>query len=132
MTTTAKPDTTTTGPPPSRTRRVVDAVDERLGIKALEYAVPEHANNLAWSLGGITAGAIIILIITGVLLVQVYAPVPETANQTVRDMVTNVWGMRLSGRYTSRPPKRCMSPLRCTRCESSSPAPTNAPVRATG
>ncbi len=94
MTTTERPDTPTTGPVPSRTRRVVDAVDERLGIKALEYPVPEHANNLAWSLGGITAGAFIILIITGVLLVQFYAPVPETANQTVRDMVTNVWGMR--------------------------------------
>jgi quinol-cytochrome oxidoreductase complex cytochrome b subunit len=91
---TTKTTTTTTGPPPSRTRRMMDAVDERLGIRALEYPVPEHANNLAWSLGGITAGAFIILIITGVLLVQFYAPVPETANQTVRDMITNVWGMR--------------------------------------
>ena len=94
MTTTERPVAPATGPVPSRTRCVMDAVDERLGIKALEYPVPEHANNLAWSLGGITAGSFMILIVTGVFLVQFYAPVPETANQSVRDMVTNVWGMR--------------------------------------
>ena len=31
---------------PGRWRRFVDAVDERMGIKALAYPVPEHANNL--------------------------------------------------------------------------------------
>ena len=77
----------------SRTRRIVDVVDDRLGIKALEYPVPEHANNLAWSLGGVTAAAFGILIITGILLVQFYDPMPETANQTLRDMVTDIWGM---------------------------------------
>ena len=75
-------------------RRAVDVVDDRLGIKALEYPVPEHANNLAWSLGGVTACAFALLVVTGVLLVQFYAPVPEEANQSVRDMVTDVWGMR--------------------------------------
>lgn len=79
---------------PSRLRRGVDAVDERLGIRALEYPVPEHANNLAWSLGGITAAAFGLLIATGILLVQFYAPTPETANASVRDLVTDVWGMR--------------------------------------
>jgi len=78
-----------------RFRKAVDVVDERLGIRALEYPVPEHANNLAWSLGGITAFAFGLLIVTGILLVQFYSPVPETANQSVRDMVTDVWGMRL-------------------------------------
>jgi quinol-cytochrome oxidoreductase complex cytochrome b subunit len=80
--------------PESRLRRAVDAVDDRLGIRALEYPVPEHANNLAWSLGGVTAAAFLILIGTGILLVQFYAPVPESANTSVRDMVTDVWGMR--------------------------------------
>jgi quinol-cytochrome oxidoreductase complex cytochrome b subunit len=55
--------------------------------------VPEHANNLAWSLGGVTAAAFGILIVTGILLVQFYDPVPESANQSVRDMVTDIWGM---------------------------------------
>lgn len=79
--------------PRSRARRVLDVVDDRLGITALEYPVPEHANNLAWSLGGVTAAAFTLLIVTGVLLVQFYDPVPEAANQSVRDMVTDVWGM---------------------------------------
>lgn len=77
----------------SRTRRIVDVVDDRLGIKALEYPVPEHANNLAWSLGGVTASAFGILIGTGILLVQFYDPMPESANQSLRDMVTDIWGM---------------------------------------
>jgi len=59
----------------------------------LEYPVPEHGNNLAWSLGGVTAVAFVLLIVTGVLLVQFYSPVPEAANLSVRRMVTNVWGM---------------------------------------
>jgi ubiquinol-cytochrome c reductase cytochrome b subunit len=75
-------------------RRALDVVDERMGIRALEYPVPEHANNLSWSLGGVTAFAFVILLVTGVLLVQFYSPQPETANESVRDMVTNVWGMR--------------------------------------
>ena len=78
----------------SRTRRVLDVLDERLGIKALEYPVPEHANNLAWSLGGVTASALVILIITGTILVQFYSPVPESANESVRHIVSHVWGGR--------------------------------------
>ena len=83
-------------PPPRRgvARRALDVVDERMGIRALEYPVPEHANNLAWSLGGVTAFAFGVLIVTGVLLVQFYSPQPETANESVRDMVTDVWGMQ--------------------------------------
>ena len=77
-----------------RLRRAVDVVDERLGIRALEYPVPEHANNLAWSLGGLTAFSFVLLIVTGVLLAQFYSPVPESANQSVREMATDVWGMR--------------------------------------
>lgn len=76
------------------TRRAIDVIDDRLGIKALEYPVPEHANSLAWSLGGVTACAFGVLVVTGILLVQFYSPVPESANQSVRDLVTDVWGMR--------------------------------------
>ncbi|MGW7310984.1 cytochrome b N-terminal domain-containing protein [Streptomyces sp. NPDC054835] len=71
--------------------RAVDAVDERMGIKALTYPVPEHANNLAWSLGGITAVAFVILLATGIYITQFFAPIPEDANQSVRDLVTEVW-----------------------------------------
>ena len=81
-------------PPHGRLRRAVDVVDERLGIRALEYPVPEHANKLAWSLGGITAAALLILIVTGVVLVQFYDPTPEAANASVRHTVEHVWGGR--------------------------------------
>jgi ubiquinol-cytochrome c reductase cytochrome b subunit len=67
-------------------------VDERLGIGALAYPVPEHANGLAWSLGGITAVSFAVLVVTGLVLVQFYSPTPETANASVRDIMTGVWG----------------------------------------
>jgi len=73
-------------------RRALDAIDERLGLKALQYPVPEHANTLAWSLGGLTAASLLLLIVTGLLLTQFYNPVPEVANQSVRDIMTGVWG----------------------------------------
>jgi ubiquinol-cytochrome c reductase cytochrome b subunit len=77
---------------PTRRRRALDAIDERLGIKALEYPVPEHANNLAWSLGGVSAVALGILIVTGILLAQFYNPIPEDANSSVRHIISDVWG----------------------------------------
>ncbi|GAB1339817.1 hypothetical protein ACE1SV_64070 [Streptomyces sp. E-15] len=82
------------GAEPSRRgwfHRAADAVDERMGIKALTYPVPEHANNLAWSLGGITAVAFVILLVTGIYITQFYAPIPQDANQSVRDLVTDIW-----------------------------------------
>lgn len=94
MTTSTEPASTPASQPRSRTRRVLDVIDDRLGITALEYPVPEHANNLAWSLGGVTAAALGILIATGVVLAQFYSPVPETANESVRHIVTDVWGGR--------------------------------------
>ena len=96
MTTVREPESVPASVPvphKGRTRKVIDVIDDRLGIKALEYPVPAHANNLAWSLGGVTAASFGLLIVTGVLLVQFYNPVPEEANQSVRDMVTQVWGM---------------------------------------
>ena len=77
---------------PGKVRAALDVLDERLGIGALDYPVPEHANNLAWSLGGITASALGILIVTGIILVQFYSPVPESANASVRHIVTGVPG----------------------------------------
>jgi ubiquinol-cytochrome c reductase cytochrome b subunit len=71
---------------------VLDAVDERLGLKALQYEVPEHANNLAWSLGGLTAASLGILIVTGIVLTQFYNPSPDVANGSVRHIVLAVWG----------------------------------------
>lgn len=75
----------------TRFSRAVEAIDERMGIKALSYPVPEHANNLGWSLGGLTAVMFFTLLASGIYLAQFYVPVPEEANQSIRDIMTNVW-----------------------------------------
>ena len=56
--------------------------------------MPAHANNLGWSLGGLTAAALFILIATGIFLTQFYNPTPEVANASVREIVTGVWAGR--------------------------------------
>lgn len=84
-------DRVSSAPSRSRARRALDAVDERMGIDALKYPVPEHANNLGWSLGGLTAFTFVVLLVTGIYLAQFYNPMPEAANQSVRDITTNVW-----------------------------------------
>lgn len=71
-------------------RRFISAVDERLGLDALRYPVPEHANNLVWSLGGLTAVSLAVLAGTGIVLAQFYAPTPEVANASVRTIVEDV------------------------------------------
>lgn len=76
---------------PTRSRRLVDTVDSRLGLDALRYPVPEHANNLAWSLGGLTAAAFAVLVATGIVLAQFYNPAPEAANASVRSIVQDVF-----------------------------------------
>lgn len=72
-------------------RRGVDVVDERMGFKALAYPVPEHANNLSWSLGGLTLVSFFVLLVTGIYLAQFYSPMPETANQSIRYLTSQVW-----------------------------------------
>ena len=78
-------------PPTGRLRRALDVVDDRLGIKALQYPVPERANTLGWSLGGLTAVTLFVLILTGIVLAQFFNPIPEEANASVRVIVTGVW-----------------------------------------
>lgn len=94
MTVVEPPASVDAAEPRGRARRALDVVDDRLGLTALEYPVPEHANNLAWSLGGVTAAIFFILIATGIALAQFYSPVPETANESVRNIVSNVWAGR--------------------------------------
>ncbi len=77
--------------PPGLARRALAAIDERFGIDALRYPVPEHANNLGWSLGGLTAAAFVILLVTGVYLAQFYNPMPEEANQSIRTTSSDIW-----------------------------------------
>ena len=58
-------------------------LDERLGIGGLRYPVPEHANSVLYTLGGITLASFVLLAITGVYLAQFYDPRPEAAHASV-------------------------------------------------
>src|SRR5262245_14858330 len=63
--------------------RVWGWLDERLGIGGLRYPVPEHANSLAYTLGGITLVSFLLLVVTGIYLAQFYDPTPERAHASV-------------------------------------------------
>ena len=132
MTTVNPPASTPATQPRGRARRALDVIDDRLGITALEYPVPEHANNLAWSLGGVTAAALVILIVTGVVLVQFYSPVPETANESVRHIVTGVWGGRFVRGVHFWAAQAMYVTALLHMLGSSSPAPTRSHAKRTG
>ena len=70
--------------------RIMRALDERLGLSALRYPVPRHANTLAWTLGGLTLASLLILIVTGILLAQFYTPTPEAARESVLHIETQL------------------------------------------
>lgn len=74
----------------SRSRRIIDALDERLGLKALTYPVPEHANKLAYSLGGLSLITFVLLLVTGIFLANYYHPDPTVAHASIRHIITGV------------------------------------------
>jgi ubiquinol-cytochrome c reductase cytochrome b subunit len=63
-------------------------LDERLGLSALAYEVPEHANTIPYILGGITFVGFVIMIVTGVILAQYYHPHPTEAHESVVYIIT--------------------------------------------
>jgi ubiquinol-cytochrome c reductase cytochrome b subunit len=83
--------------PPSATPKAVPAVpaeaaspaslwgwlDDRLGLSALRYPVPRHANTFWYTLGGITFVGIVVLALTGTWLAQYYDPDPTAARRSV-------------------------------------------------
>ena len=58
-------------------------LDDRLGLSALRYRVPAHANTLWYTLGGTTFIGIVVLVATGVWLAQYYNPDPAGARESV-------------------------------------------------
>jgi quinol-cytochrome oxidoreductase complex cytochrome b subunit len=73
---------------PSRWKRVWAAADARLVLHNFLYEVPAYANALPYLLGAITLAGVVILVVTGVLLGQFYAPDPSVANQSIRIIMT--------------------------------------------
>jgi quinol-cytochrome oxidoreductase complex cytochrome b subunit len=57
--------------------------EDRLGLSALRYAVPAHANTIWYTLGGITFVGLLVLVITGFWLAQYYNPDPTAARESV-------------------------------------------------
>ena len=67
---------------------------EPLGLTALEYPVPTHANTFKYSLGGITLTCFVITFITGAILTQFYNPTPTVAHASVT-YIANTPGLGL-------------------------------------
>lgn len=57
---------------------------DRLGLEVFHYRVPDHANTLWYTLGGMTFVGIVVLLLTGVWLAQYYNPDPAGARQSVK------------------------------------------------
>lgn len=74
----------------ARPRRVLGWLDDRLGLSALRYAVPPHANTIWYTLGGVTFVGLLVLIASGVWLGQYYNPDPLAARQSVIQIQNNV------------------------------------------
>lgn len=58
-------------------------LDDRLGLSALRYRVPAHANTFWHTLGGVTFVGLLALTVTGIWLAQYYSPMPENARESV-------------------------------------------------
>lgn len=68
--------------------RIGAFLNERLGLEGLVYHVPEHANTLPYTLGGITMMGFVILVVTGIYLAQFYHPHPADAHDSVIYIIT--------------------------------------------
>ena len=66
-----------------RWRRAWSAIDERIGLSALAYPVPTHANGIGYILGGITFFGMLILAATGIWLAQFYHATAGAARDSI-------------------------------------------------
>lgn len=76
-----------TSPTGQQRRGFWQALDERLGISALRYDVPEHAQGLGFSLGGVSVVSFVVLVLTGIWLGQFYDPMPEHVRRSMYSIV---------------------------------------------
>ncbi|MCL5736244.1 MAG: cytochrome b N-terminal domain-containing protein [Actinobacteria bacterium] len=65
-------------------------MDSRLGLDALSYPVPRHANTVFYTLGGITLFGLVVLIGSGIYLAQFYNPQPVGAHESVGYIIQSV------------------------------------------
>jgi quinol-cytochrome oxidoreductase complex cytochrome b subunit len=67
---------------------------EAVGLSALYYKVPQHANTIKYSLGGVTLFCFLVTIASGILMSQFYSPSPTTAYASV-NYINSTSGIRL-------------------------------------
>lgn len=60
-----------------------DGLAARLGLRGLDYGIPEAANRWTYMLGGLTAFFLLVLGLTGLYLAQFYNPNPLGAHDSV-------------------------------------------------
>lgn len=65
---------------------------EGLGLTAIEYPIPAHANTFWYSLGGITLTCFVVTLVTGAVLTQFYNPTPSVAHASV-NYIANTAGL---------------------------------------
>lgn len=73
----------------SRGSRVWRWIDERLGLESLAYPIPAHANNVLYTLGGITLFGILVLFGSGIYLTQFYHADPAQARESIAYVITH-------------------------------------------
>ena len=66
-------------------------LEDRLGLRLLDYDIPEHSNSIKYSLGGMTLSAFTVLVLSGILLAQFFVPSPERANQSLHYLIDQVY-----------------------------------------
>jgi quinol-cytochrome oxidoreductase complex cytochrome b subunit len=79
----AKPDSVKARVRAQPLKRVWNYFDEHLGLSALRYPIPRHANTIWNTLGGMTFVGLIVLVLTGLYLAQFYNPDPAGARASV-------------------------------------------------
>lgn len=70
---------------------ISEILKDRLGVHLLEYDIPEHANSIRYSLGGMTATSFVLLVASGFLLAQFFVPDPARANPSLHYLVDQVY-----------------------------------------
>jgi len=66
------------------------SISNRLGLQNFTYPVPEHAQTLPYTLGGIALTGFAILIASGIYLAQFYNPNQLSSNESVAYLISNV------------------------------------------
>lgn len=58
-------------------------LDDRLGLPAIRYKIPEHANTFWYTFGGMTFMGLLIAVASGIWVAQYYDPDPAAARESV-------------------------------------------------